>query len=55
MLPLAPCRYCPEAVEVVREVPLPSEEEIERRLGGPLPSRHFPSDHLPVIFDLRFK
>lgn len=38
-------------LEVVREVPLPSLEE----LGGYLPSQRFPSDHLPVVFDLRFR
>ena len=38
-------------MEVVREVPLPSLAE----LGGYLPSQRFPSDHLPVVFDLRFK
>jgi 2',5'-phosphodiesterase len=36
---------------VVREVPLPSLAE----LGGYLPSQRFPSDHLPIVFDLRFK
>ncbi len=32
-------------------MPLPSLEE----LGGYLPSQRFPSDHLPVVFDLRFR
>ena len=36
---------------VVREVPPPSLQE----LGGYLPSRRFPSDHLPVVFDLAFR
>lgn len=44
-------RYEPSALEVAREVPLPSLEE----LGGYLPSQRFPSDHLPVVFDLRFR
>lgn len=44
-------RYEPSALEVAREVPLPTLEE----LGGYLPSQRFPSDHLPVVFDLRFK
>lgn len=38
-------------MEVVREVPLPSLQE----LGGYLPSQRYPSDHLPVVFDLRFR
>ena len=36
---------------MVREVPLPTLAE----LNGYLPSRRFPSDHLPVVFDLAFK
>jgi 2',5'-phosphodiesterase len=39
------------ALEVRRLVPLPSEEE----LGGYLPSRRFPSDHLAVVCELRVK
>jgi 2',5'-phosphodiesterase len=38
-------------MEVEREVPLQSLEQ----LGGYLPNQHFPSDHLPVVFDLRFR
>ena len=38
-------------MEVAREVPLPSLQE----LGGYLPNQRFPSDHLPVVFDLRFR
>ena len=45
------CRYEPQALEVVREVPLPGLQE----LGGYLPNQRFPSDHLPVVFDLRFR
>lgn len=53
-LPRPPPRYEPSALEVVREVPLPTLAE----MGGPegyLPSQRFPSDHLPVVFDLRFR
>ena len=46
-----PHRYDAAMLEVAREVPLPTLEE----LGGYLPSARFPSDHLPVVFDLRFR
>lgn len=41
-------------MEVVREVPPPTLVELQQ-LGGYLPSAHFPSDHVPLVFDLRFK
>ncbi|KAL4445318.1 hypothetical protein ABPG77_011143 [Micractinium sp. CCAP 211/92] len=46
--------YEPSALEMARDVPLPTLAE----MGGPegyLPSQRFPSDHLPVVFDLRFR
>ncbi|PSC75583.1 2, 5 -phosphodiesterase 12 [Micractinium conductrix] len=46
--------YEPSALEVVREVPLPTLAEMGGTEGY-LPSQRFPSDHLPVVFDLRFR
>eukprot|EP00947_MAST-08B_sp_MAST-8B-sp1_P004001 g4001.t1 len=42
-------------VDVLQYVPLPPEEAIADREGGWLPSRVFPSDHLPVIADLKWR
>ena len=53
--PARRCRFEEGAVEAVREVPLPSLEELHARLGGFLPSAHFPSDHFAVVYDLRFR
>ena len=35
-------------------VPLPEEEQLSAE-GGGIPSQYFPSDHLPLICDLRWK
>lgn len=54
LAPRLACRYEPSALEVVREVPLPTLQEMGGSEGY-LPSQRFPSDHLPVVFDLRFR
>lgn len=41
--------YEPDRMQIQREIPLPSEEELQ----GWIPSKRFPSDHLSVSFDIK--
>ena len=43
----------PEAMEVISSAPLPDEALVT--VDTALPSRVFPSDHVSIVADLRFK
>lgn len=46
--------YVEEGVfETIRVAPFPSEDELSRDVA--LPSRVFPSDHMPIAVDIRWK
>lgn len=45
--------YEQDAFELKKVIPLPSEQVIKQNVA--LPSEFFPSDHLPIIFEMDFK
>ena len=45
--------YEQDAFELTRVIPLPSEEVVKANVA--LPSEFFPSDHLPIVFEMNLK
>ena len=40
-------------LEVKREIPLPDQEDVVKEIA--LPNRIFPSDHLPLVVEIKWK
>lgn len=45
--------YETHAFELVRVIPMPEHERVVELIA--LPNKHFPSDHMPIIFEFKLK